>query len=123
MVRERISVLIVDESELLRSALRRNLRRAAATIRLAASAEEALGLIGSETPDLLVSGYRMEGSMNGLDLLERVHADYPSVRCVLHTGAHPHAIWHVTKFRVLLKPCPTEVLLGLIESVRLGEVW
>ena len=114
----RISVVVVDDSELLRASLRRSLKRAPALIRFAASAEEALELVSQGVPDLLISDYRMEGSLDGLTLLERVHAEHPEVRCVLHTGEPTDTTRLVSAFPVLFKPCPTEVLLDLIESVR-----
>jgi DNA-binding NtrC family response regulator len=116
----RISVLFVDDSEPLRSTLRRNLKHAPANIRWAGSAEEALTLIAAEVPDLVVSDYRMEGGLDGLSLLERVHAAHPHVRCVLHTGEPAHTTLQASAFQVLFKPCPTSAFMQLIEAVH-GE--
>jgi DNA-binding NtrC family response regulator len=118
---DHLSVLIVDDSEPLRAVLRRNLKHAPATIRWAGSAEEALALIEKEIPDLLVSDYRLVGALDGLSLLEAVQARHPQVRCVLHTGEPAHTTLRVSAFQVLFKPCPTEVLFELIESVRSGR--
>lgn len=114
----KISMLVVDDDEPVRSALRRTLGRASATIRWAASAEEALALIAAGVPDLLLSDYRMPGAMNGLALLSKVHLEHPRVRCVLHTGEPMDTSSQGVPFPVLYKPCPTRTLVDLIESVR-----
>jgi DNA-binding NtrC family response regulator len=118
----KISLLVVEDNELLRVALRRHLRRAPAVTRVAEAAEEALKLVAEEVPDLLISDYRMVGNMDGLSLLERVHAEHPGVRCVLHTGESPDTTLLVSVFPVLFKPCPMEVFYELIESVRLEHL-
>ena len=69
----RVVLLLVDDEPLVLSSLRRCLKRAAASIRTAVSAGEALVLVGAEVPDLVISDYRMPGSMTGFDL--------PSPRC------------------------------------------
>ncbi len=113
-------MLIVDDYGPLHASLRRDLRHAPANIRVAGSAHEALELIADEVPDLVLSDYRMEGSIDGLTLLERVHAEHPAVCCVLHTGEAVDTTLQVSSFPVLFKPCPLSAILELIESVREG---
>ncbi len=110
-----ISMVIVDDDELIGTSMRRELRRAHATIRLATTAREALVLVAAEVPDLLLSDYRMPGEMDGLALLTKVHADHPEVLCVLHTGEPPE-VTQASAFRVLSKPCGTGMLLQIIEQ-------
>lgn len=117
-VADRISVLLVDDEPLVLSSLRRCLRSAASDIRVASSADQALSLVDAEVPDLVISDFRMPGSMTGLDLLEHIQAGHPRVHCVLHTAEHLPDSERRGRFEVISKPCSNQVLLDLIETVR-----
>lgn len=114
----RVSLLLVDDEPLVLSSLRRCLKQASSDLRMAATADEAMVLVNARVPDVVISDYRMPGSMTGLDLLERIHAEHPRVHCVLHTAEHVSDATHQGRFQVLSKPCATKALLDLIEGVR-----
>ena len=97
------------------------LRQAPANIRWAASATEAADLVAAKIPDLVICDYRLGGPVDGLTLLTGIQGLDPKVRCVLHTGEDPFTTSQVSDFEVLFKPCSTQVLLELIEAVRLAR--
>lgn len=87
-------VLIVDDEDGIRSILRRVLLRTGVQthlVREAASAEEALTILETETFNLVLSDYRM-GTKTGVDLLAWVYARSPSTVRVLMTGYNEETI-------------------------------
>src|SRR3954471_24908930 len=80
-----VSILVVDDEEPFRKLLERNLARYGATVRGAASAEEALALLREAEPDLAVLDISMPG-MSGIELLAKIRADHPSTEAIMLTG-------------------------------------
>ncbi|HET9957162.1 MAG TPA: sigma-54 dependent transcriptional regulator [Polyangiaceae bacterium] len=66
-------VLVVDDEENIRVVLRTLLRRHSYEVEIAASGEEALGLVDSFGPDVVLTDVRMP-RMGGLDLLQTLRA-------------------------------------------------
>lgn len=64
-------ILVVDDDDVFRTYLRSLLEREGHTIVEAATAEDALALLGEERPDLIVLDIEMPG-MSGLELLNRL---------------------------------------------------
>jgi DNA-binding NtrC family response regulator len=114
---ERASVLLVDDEPMLLSSMRRSLKRSPADVRLAASADEALVLVAAETPDLVVSDYRMPGALTGLDLLMQVLELHPKVLCVLHTAELQLEIPACAAIEILAKPCSDATFGRLVDRV------
>ena len=77
-------LLIVDDEESIRSALRRVLRRDY-TLSFAASGPEGLKLLKTERPDVIISDHLMP-EMTGLELLKRCRLLYPNMGRVVLTG-------------------------------------
>lgn len=103
----RAHILIVDDEESIRSALRRVLRRDY-QLSFAASAAEALQLLRSERPDVVLSDHLMP-EMTGLELLKRCRLLYPAMGRVVLTGQAEmtmviSAINEGSVFRFLTKP-------------------
>ena len=103
----RAHVLIVDDEESIRSALRRVLRRDY-QLSFAASAAEALKLLRHERPDVIISDHLMP-EMTGLELLKRCRLLYPAMGRVVLTGQAEmtmviSAINEGSVFRFLTKP-------------------
>lgn len=103
----RAHVLIVDDEESIRSALRRVLRRSY-QLSFASSAAEALNLLRTERPDVIVSDHLMP-EMTGLELLKRCRLLYPNMGRVVLTGQAEmtmviSAINEGSVFRFLTKP-------------------
>jgi DNA-binding NtrC family response regulator len=80
-----LRVLVVDDEPDLRLGLTRLLAQTGATITSAASAEEALALLGTSPVDLVISDIRMPGR-SGVDLLRAIKATRPAVEVILITG-------------------------------------
>ena len=83
----RAHILIVDDEESIRSALRRVLRRDY-QLSFASSAAEALERLRQERPDVILSDHLMP-EMTGLELLKRCRLLYPNMGRVVLTGHTP----------------------------------
>ena len=80
------------------------------TVNAAASAEEALGIIGTlEALHVMILDLNLPG-MSGIDLFERVHAERPEVQAIILTGyGDLDAARRAIRLQVvdfLTKPCP-----------------
>lgn len=103
----RAHIMIVDDEESIRSALRRILRRDY-RLSFAPSAGEALQLLRTERPDVIISDHLMP-EMTGLEFLKRCRLLYPTVGRVVLTGQAEmsmviSAINEGSVFRFLTKP-------------------
>lgn len=78
-------VLIVDDEENVRSALRRSLRRSGHELTFAESAAAALALLESQPVDIVVSDHLMPG-MTGIQLLRQVRQVLPYAGRIMLTG-------------------------------------
>ncbi len=79
------SILVVDDDDMVRSALCRTLRSAGYRVVDATSGAAALELLARAPVDVVVSDHLMP-EMTGLDLLKRVHDRYPDVLRIIVTG-------------------------------------
>ncbi|MCD4780057.1 MAG: response regulator [Candidatus Omnitrophica bacterium] len=107
-------ILLVDDEEMILTALVRTLRSKEYHFFTAPSAEEALEIINREKIDLVISDYKM-GEVNGLQLLEEISEVSPDTLNILLTGnADIHmAIDAVNKavlYKFILKPWDNEEL-------------
>ncbi len=82
---ERPKVLIVDDEDSVRSALRRTLRKEKYKLFFASSAAEALELLRNERVDLVISDHLMP-EVTGIELLKRCRLLYPDMGRVVLTG-------------------------------------
>ncbi len=79
------TLLIVDDEDNVRSALRRSLRKENYTVFTAPGSEEALEILKQQPIDLVVSDHLMP-KMTGLEFLKLVHDRYPGVGRIMLTG-------------------------------------
>jgi signal transduction histidine kinase/CheY-like chemotaxis protein len=80
-------VLLVDDNDDVREASVELLSAGGFVVRAAASAREALRLLGEGfRPDVLVSDIVMPGGMHGVDLVRHAKRAHPSLKAVLVTG-------------------------------------
>jgi two-component system probable response regulator PhcQ len=84
MMKERI-ILVVDDEESVRNALRRTLRREGYTVHVASGAEEGLKLLKEQEVHLVLSDHLMP-NMTGLEFLRLVHDRNPYVLRIILTG-------------------------------------
>ncbi|MFC4281198.1 sigma 54-interacting transcriptional regulator, partial [Thalassotalea piscium] len=116
-------VLIVDDDPSLLRLLGIRLTAAGYQIESAESAKQALGILKSFQPQLVISDLRMEG-MDGMALFEKIRQQYPSLPVIIMTahGTIPDAI-NATKqgvFSFLTKPFESQELLDTVkQAIRL----
>ena len=117
---DQAAILVVDDDEHVRRALKRVLKRARCTLHEAPDAEVALGLLRVEPVQVVVSDYRMPG-MSGVEFLRVVKERWPRVQRVLLTGqadtaAIEEAVNQSEIFRFIWKPWDDSHLLLTIQS-------
>ena len=89
----RIKVLIVDDHRLMLAAIRESLSQDERidVVGEATAGEKVLSLVGQTAPDVVLLDVRMPG-MDGLTVLERLRAEYPSVTVVMLSGIDEPAL-------------------------------
>jgi two-component system NtrC family sensor kinase len=120
------TLLIVDDDEHVRRALRRVLRRARCRVLDAPEAQTALDILSRETVQVVVSDYRMPG-MSGVEFLRAVKERWPRIQRVLLTGqadstAIEEAVNQSEIFRFIWKPWDDGHLLITIQSA-IDQFW
>src|SRR5512141_830269 len=120
------SLLVVDDDEHVRRALRRVLRRAKCRVVDAPDAAAALAILEGEPIQVVVSDYRMPG-MSGVEFLRAVKERWPRVQRVLLTGqadstAIEEAVNQSEIFRFIWKPWDDGHLLITIQSA-VDQFW
>ncbi|MFT6906245.1 MAG: FixJ family two-component response regulator, partial [Oleiphilaceae bacterium] len=105
---EKYRILIVDDEENIRKALRRVFRRENYEIITAETAGKALLILGETPCQLMITDYKMPG-ITGADLLREVKALYPETIRILLTGqADSDAVMAAIKdgavYKFILKP-------------------
>lgn len=108
MLESRRRILLVDDEEFVRSAIRRALRREPYEIEEAADAGQALELLSRSRFDLILADHLMPG-MKGLELLSIARDRWPDTIRVILTGHADtamaiDAINHGEIYRFLTKP-------------------
>jgi CheY-like chemotaxis protein len=91
-VREKVTVLVVDDSDDQRALLRRYFERAGCAVTTVKNAEDAISAYTLATPDLAVIDLVLPG-MSGWELTERLRLERPdcviAVTSVLDTSTYP----------------------------------
>ncbi len=121
-------ILIADDDEGIRSALASALEKEGHETLVAASGEEALGLLRNGLTDLLLLDLRMPG-LSGLETLERARAECPELPVILMTAyGSTEAVIEAMKlgaFDYVAKPLDPPDLLARVErallAARLGR--
>jgi two-component system, NtrC family, sensor kinase len=114
------TVLIVDDDEHVRRALKRVLKRARCRLLEAQDAAEGLQVLEAEPVHVVVSDYRMPG-MSGVEFLRVVKDRWPGIQRVLLTGqadtaAIEEAVNQSEIFRFIWKPWDDAHLILTIQS-------
>jgi len=84
-VEEILSVLVVDDEEILRSLLEKILKKEGYKVHLASSGEDALKTLAENPVDIMISDIQMP-EMDGFALLRTVKKQYPYVGVIMMTG-------------------------------------
>ncbi len=119
MTTHRATVLIVDDDKDLLQLLSLRLTTAGYYVTAVDSAEKALDQLTISRPQLVITDFRM-GGMNGIQLLEIIQRDNPSLPVIILTahGSIPDAINATQKgvFGFLTKPFDSKDLLSQVEK-------
>lgn len=79
-------ILIVEDELLIRFMLSDGLRDEGYQVIEACNADEALTILETAIPDLLISDVRMPGSLDGLELLRTVRGTVPNLPVIITSG-------------------------------------
>lgn len=85
---DEITILVVDDTAVDRALVGGVLQKNNAgnlTVHFAENGEEALEMVASEEPDIVLTDLRMPG-MDGLDLVKAMRFDFPFIPCILMTA-------------------------------------
>jgi CheY-like chemotaxis protein len=110
-------VLFVEDEELLRTIYHRQ-TQGRFDVDVVAGASEALAALAARSYAVVVTDLSMPG-MGGLELVQAVRAADPHVVLMLLTAdiePNPTTPGAELLFRVLVKPCPRNVLLATLEE-------
>jgi two-component system, NtrC family, sensor kinase len=123
---EEACVLVVDDDEHVRRALKRVLRRARCQVVEAGEAEAATSVLHERPVHVVVSDFRMPGR-SGIEFLRSVKERWPRVQRVLLTGqadtaAIEEAVNHSEIFRFIWKPWDDSHLLLTIQNA-IDQYW
>jgi DNA-binding NtrC family response regulator len=80
-----MSILIVDDEEMMRNLLRKILMREGYKIKTAEDGVAALEVLKTEEIDIIISDMKMP-RMNGFELLKAVKNDYPHIGVIIMTA-------------------------------------
>ncbi|MCE5312265.1 MAG: response regulator [Nitrospiraceae bacterium] len=113
------TVLVVDDDYFVLESVCMILKEAGYNVKSAFSAIEALDMIKADAPDIVLTDIRMPG-MNGIELLERVHASEPNLPVLLMTAFAEMdvAVDAVKKgaFDLILKPYKPEYMIHAVSK-------
>ncbi len=125
---DEISVLIVDDHEVVREGLRLSLLRSP-QIRVVGEApdgETAIALAGRRRPDVIIMDLRMPG-MDGIEATEEILKQAPDTAVIVFTAYSERALLSRSLESgakgYILKEAPHETLLRAIEKVAGGETF
>ena len=116
-VRDKQTVLIVDDEPLIRLYVRGVLEDAGHLAKEASNAEDALRLIHEDGNTLVVTDIDMPGAMDGLALAREVRATCPNVAVIVTSGRRlPRPDEMPSDARFLSKPFSQERLIALVDA-------
>lgn len=112
-------ILVVDDEDLSRENLCRFLRDEGYRVRDAATAAEALSALAGDTFELVITDFIMP-HVDGIRLLELIHAKWPNVPVVLVTAYLSVRAGNTIlagKAQVISKPVDLEELLATVKRI------
>ena len=117
-------ILIIDDEASLRQTLARILQRVGFEVTTTASGQEGITLLSQHAFDLVYLDLRMP-EMNGLDVLQQIHARYPDLPVILFT-AQPDLHSAVEALRrgatdYLLKPLKPQAVIDRTQAILVNK--
>lgn len=114
---DRTCILVVEDELLIRIMLSESLRDAGYHVIEANSADEALSLLESFAPDLILSDVRMPGTLDGMGLLSTVKNSHPEIPVIIasaHFESHVAIASGAADF--VAKPYTCELVVKIVEK-------
>ena len=110
-------VLVVEDEILIRMMLSDELRDAGFHVIEAATADEALVILRTLVPDIVVSDVRMPGSLDGMGLLAVVRENFPALPVII-ASAHlqPELALADGATKFIAKPYRTDDIIDAIQQ-------
>jgi two-component system nitrogen regulation response regulator NtrX len=121
------TIMVVDDEQGIRDSLSMILEYHKYKVILASHGKEALQLLQKNSPDLILLDIKMPGGMDGLEVLQKVKAEYPDIYVIM-ISAHGtlHTAVEATKlgaYDFLEKPLDRErVLITLRNALEKDEL-
>lgn len=121
---KRCKVLLVDDEAEFAATLAERLTLRGMDARTASRGEEALALLESDPPDVVVLDVMMPG-LGGIQVLQRIKRQYPKIQVILLTGmtaaVEAEEARRLGAFDCLMKPLRIDELIRVIgEAVAVG---
>lgn len=121
---EQWKVLLVDDEVDFAATLAERLTLRGMDVKTASRGEEAIELLRSDPPHLVVLDVMMPG-LGGMEVLQRIKGQYPKIQVVLLTGmsaaVDADEARRLGAFACLMKPLSIDELIGVIgEAVAVG---
>ena len=109
-------IWIAEDDRSLRWVMEKAIRREEIQVRSFENGEDLLDALAEDQPEIIISDIRMPG-MDGLELLQRIHADHPDMPIII-TTAHSDldsavAAYQSGAFEYLPKPFDLEELVDV----------
>ena len=114
---ERTCILVVEDEMLIRMLLSDGLRDEGYRVIEACDGDEALVILDTVAPDLIISDVRMPGSLDGLGLLAVVKRNLPDLPVIItsaHLGSENALLQGATQF--VPKPYTMRLVLEAVQS-------
>jgi CheY-like chemotaxis protein len=116
-------ILVVDDIDVVRMAVRMVLQRAGHTVDLAADGAEALIVVASRTPDAVITDLWMP-NLDGLDLIRILRSQFPAVAVIALSGGSRRYNQELSldqarsagATQLLMKPVSTRDLLDAVSQ-------
>ncbi len=120
----KLDILLVDDEKEFIQALAERLELRGFEPRIALSGEEALDMVQSHVPDVVVLDLKMPG-IDGLEVLRRLKRDWPRARVIMVTGHGSHRDAEMARtlgaFEYLQKPVDIQELLDAMMRASTAE--
>lgn len=114
-----VRVLVVDDEEAVRRGMQSLLQAFGAEVRLAGCIGEAVALVKSESPDIVLADLRLRGEEDGVKALRELRNIHPELPALFVSGdIEPGRLQqaHAAGVRTLHKPVAVDVLRDAIEE-------
>jgi len=123
-MKENPTVLAVDDERVIRELIEAALSQQGYPVLTAESGEEALSILQQEKINFVLLDIKMPG-MDGLQVLEQIHLDYPDIIVVMMSGVDEEDIAQLTlrmgASEYICKPFDLEYVGALIDMLEILE--